>query len=194
MDELFELIRAWSARTKLQKSLHWLFFGLACGLGVALVIAVAARIFPILSTSALIAISVACAVVGALGAFLAPWLRTWRTNPSTWARQFDQQFRLKERLSTALELREGIVNTNNDPLRRQQQSDATQTALNLDVRKLLPLRFSRRFTLYAVAIAAALVATIALPNPQQKVLADRAQIQQVIDEQNKQLDEAKDQV
>ena len=194
MDELFVLIRAWSVRTKLQKSLYWLFFGLACGLGTALVIAVSARIFPILNTSALIAISILCAVLGALCAFLAPWLNTWRTSPSKWAREFDQRFKLKERLSTALELREGIVNTNNDPLRRQQQDDAAQTAQKIDVRKLLPLRVPPRFVLYAAALALALAVTIALPNPQQQVLADKAALQKVIDQQNQQLDAAKQQV
>ena len=194
MDELLELIRGWAARSKLQSSLYWLFFGLACGLGIALAVAILARVFPILSTQALIALAITCAATGAIAAFLAPWLRAMRTPPDTWAQRFDQQFKLKERLSTALELSEGTVNTSNSPLRRQQQSDASHAAQKVDIRSLLPLRLSGRYALYAVAIALALITTIALPNPQLEVLAKRAQMQQVLDEQIKQLELAKQQV
>jgi hypothetical protein len=188
MDELTQLIRVWSNRARLQSSLHWLFLGAAGGLGVSLIIAVLARVFPILSTDATIIFSVACLLIGTATAFAWPWLRTLRATPATWARRFDQQFVLKERLSTALELREGLVVTNNDRMRKQQQSDAAQAAQNVDVRTALPLRLSRRFVLYAFALALALAATIALPNPQQEVLANRAQMQQAVEEQLKQLE------
>jgi hypothetical protein len=193
MDELLQLIRAWSARARLQRSLHWLFLGLACGLGFALVIAVLARIVPIVSSTALIAISIACAVIGTLTAAAWPWLQTARAAPATWARQFDLQFQLKERLSTAVELREGTVNTSNERMRMRQQNDAGKIAEGLDIQRLLPLRLSQRFALYAFAIAIALVATIALPNPQQEVLASRAQLQQVLDDQVQQLEALKQQ-
>lgn len=194
MDELLELIHSWATRSKLQSSLHWLFFGLACGLGAALAVAILARVLPLFSTSALIAFAITCAVLGLFSGFGIPWLRTWRVTPTAWAQHFDQQFRLKERLSTALELREGTLNTSNIPLRRQQQSDAAQVARKLDVQTLLPLRVSWRYALYAAAIGLALTITIALPNPQQQVLANRAQMQQALNDQLQQLELAKQQI
>ena len=194
MDELLELIHSWATRSKLQSSLHWLFFGLACGLGAALAIAILARVFPLFSTSTLIVFAITCAILGIFGAFGLPWLRTWRITPTAWAQYFDQQFKLKERLSTALELREGTLNTSNIPLRRQQQSDAAQVARKLDIQTLLPLRVSWRYLLYAAAIGLALTVTIALPNPQQQVLANRAQMQQALNDQLQQLELAKQQI
>ena len=194
MDELLELIHSWATRSKLQSSLRWLFFGLACGLGVALAVAILARVFPLFSTSSLIAFAILCAILGTFSALGVPWLRTWRITPTVWAQHFDQQFKLKERLSTALELREGTLNTSNVPLRRQQQTDAAQVARKLDIRSLLPLRISWRYALYAAAIGIALVITIALPNPQQQVLANRAQMQQALNDQLQQLELAKQQI
>ncbi|MCL5995925.1 MAG: hypothetical protein M1546_07700 [Chloroflexi bacterium] len=189
-----QLIRAWSARARLQHSLHWLFFGLACGLGIALVIAVLARIFPILSATAVVGFAVTCALLGALSAFLWPWARAWRRSPASWARQFDQQFKLKERLSTAIELHEGTLDMQNDSLRRQQQADAGQVAEGIDIHKRLPLRLSERYILFTLAIGLALTLAIALPNPQQAVLANRAQLQQVLAEQLRQVEEVKQEV
>lgn len=191
MDELLELIHGWTSRVRLQKGLHWLFLGLACGLAIALIITFAARLFPILSTPALVVVSVGCALSSALAAFSMPWIITARTSSIKWAREFDQQFYLKERLSTALELREGIVTTQYEPLRRLQQEDAAQAALKLDINELVPLQLPTRYVLLAIAIALVLAAITALPNPQQQVLANRAQIQKVIDKQIQQLESAK---
>jgi hypothetical protein len=191
MDELVHLIRAWSLRVRLQRSLYWLFFGLAGGLGIALIIAILARVFPILNTPVLIALSITCAVIGAVTAFGWPWLSSMRTTYAAWARRFDGQFGLKERLSTALELREGIVSTSNERMRRNQLMDAEHASENIDIKKMLPLRISRRDVLAALAIALALAITVALPNPQQEVLANRAQMQQVLQDQLQQLENAK---
>jgi hypothetical protein len=194
MNELLGLIRSWATRSKLQSSLYWLFFGLACGLGVALAVAILARIFPLFNTPTLIALAIAAAVLGMLSAFSFPWLRTWRATPIAWAQFFDQQFKLKERLSTALELREGALQTSNMFMRRQQQRDAVQAARTLDIQSLLPLRLSGRFALYASAIALALIITIAFLNPQQEVLANRALTQQALNDQLQQLELAKQQI
>jgi hypothetical protein len=194
MDELLELLLGWATRSKWQSSLHGLFFGLACGLGTALVIAILSRLFPLFSTSTLVALAILCAVLGMAAALSLPWLRTWRVSPTAWAQYFDQQFKLKERLSTALELREGTLSTSNTTLRRQQHNDAIQIARKLDVRTLLPLRISWHYALYAVAIGLALITTIALPNPQQQVLANRTQVQQALSSQLQQLELAKQQI
>ncbi len=194
MDEFSRVIRSWSARYRLQGSLYVVFFGLAGGLAAALILAILARLYPILHTSTLIALATTSAFAGALAGFLWPWLRTARRSQTAWARLFDHQFRLKERISTALELREGIVVTHNESMRRNQGSDALQAAGSINIRKLLPLRVSMRAILSALALALALTLAVALPNPQDIVLANRAQLQQAVQEQLQQLESARQQV
>jgi len=194
MDELLHIIRSWSARARWRSSLYWAFFGLAGGLALSLICAILARIFPIFDTTTLIALAVTSAVSGGAIAIAWPWIRASRYTPATWARRFDAQFHLKERLSTAVELREGIVSTRNEHMRTDQHDDAIAAASNVNIRRLLPFRISPRFILASLVIAVALVITIALPNPQQQVLANRAQMQQVEQEQLQQLEEAKKQV
>ncbi|MCL4504705.1 MAG: DUF4175 domain-containing protein [Chloroflexi bacterium] len=194
MDELIPIIRSWSARARLQSSLYWIFPGLAAGLAAALALAIAARIFPILDTSTLATFALILSVGGALIAFIGPWIVTARRTQAHWARRFDHQFRLKERMSTALELREGVVTTNNERMRQRQRTDALLAAGSIKASKLLPLRVSARFMVMALAMALALTVAIALPNPQDIVLANRSQLQQAIQEQLQQLENARQQI
>ena len=194
MDELIPIIRSWSLRARLQSSLYWVFPGLAAGLAVALALAVAARIFPIFATSALVTLALSISAGSALIAFTGPWIITARRTQAGWARLFDRQFKLKERMSTALELREGVVTTNNERMRQHQSGDALLVAGSVNAGKLLPLRVSTRFIITALALALALAVAIALPNPQDIVLANRSQLQQAIQEQLQQLENAKQQV
>lgn len=194
MDELAAIIRSWSARARWQGSLYWMVPGLVCGLTVALILAVAARLFPLLETTTLIIFSIASAVSGFTLAAAWPWLRTMRRTPASWARRFDSDFHLKERLSTALELGEGLVTTRNDSMRSNQLEDAAAVAGGVKIRQMLPFRLPVKYIIAGMAVGLALVITIALPNPQQQVLASRAQLQQVEQEQLQALDQAKQQV
>jgi hypothetical protein len=192
MDELRAKIHAWSRRARLQHSISLTFFGLACGLGVALIIVLASRVFPLLDTATLIALSIALAVVGLVVAFAFPWLRHARTPPIAWARLFDQQFGLQERASTALEIGEGRLTVKSDLIRNIQRRDASRIVESMDARKLMPLRFSRRDAIVALIFLIALLAALLLPNPQQQVLAERERLRQTIAEQIEQLEQAKE--
>jgi len=192
MDELRAKIHAWSRRARLQHSISLTFFGLACGLGVALIIVLASRVFPLLDTATLIALSIALAVVGLVIAFAFPWLRHARTPPIAWARLFDQQFGLQERASTALEIGEGRLTVKSDLIRNIQRRDASRIVESMDARKLMPLRFSRRDAIVALIFLIALLAALLLPNPQQQVLAERERLRQTIAEQIEQLEQAKE--
>ncbi len=191
MDELKESIRAWSRRARLQHSVGLVFFGLACGLGIALLIALASRVFPLMSTATLIGLSIALAVTGLMGALVYPWLRHARTPPMQWARTFDQRFGLQERTSTALEISEGNLSVRNDLIRNIQRRDADRVIESVDARKLMPLCVSRRDAIVSLVFLIALVIAILLPNPQQQVLAQREQLRQTIAQQIEQLEQAK---
>ncbi len=191
MDELTESIRAWSRRARLQHSVSLAFFGLACGLGIALLIALASRVFPLMSTATLIGLSIALVVIGLVSALAYPWLRHARTSPMQWARAFDQRFGLRERTSTALEIGEGRLSVRNDLIRNIQRRDAERVIESMDARRLMPLRISRRDAIVSIIFLTALIVAILLPNPQQQVLAQREQLRQAIAQQIEQLEQAK---
>lgn len=175
----------------MQRSVGLVFFGLACGLGIALVIALAARVFPLMDTPALTALSVALAIVGLVAAFAYPWLRHLRTTPTEWARIFDQRFGLYERASTALEINAGNITVANDVIRRIQRQDADRAIEAVNVRERLPLAISRRDALVALIFLVALLIALTLPNPQQQVLAERTRLRETIAQQIEQLDLAR---
>ena len=175
MDDLTGFVRAWSMRARWQRGLRWLFLGLACGLGISLALAIAARIIPLISLPRLVSISILAAVGGAAIALGAPWVRGARRSTLSWAREFDHRLDLKERLSTALEARDGALNVSNDTIRRLQSADALDRASGVDPRRALPLRISRRDAAIASVLGLSLVVALGLPNPQQTVLAEREQ-------------------
>jgi len=191
MEELRDSIRKWSRRARLQRSVALVFFGLACGLGIAVIIALASRVFPLIDSVPLIILSVVLAIVGALVAVLLPWVRHLRTSPLQWARRFDTEFALQERVSTALEINEGNLTVKNDTVRTLQRSDASHSVEGVDARARLPLRISRRDALVALGFALMLAVAIALPNPQQQILAQREELRKTIEQQIEQLDQAK---
>lgn len=191
MDELREHISEWSRRARLQRSVALLFFGLACGLGIALLIALASRAFPLMATPTVVVLALALALAGVLIAFAWPWIRTARTTPITWARRFDHAFGLQERMSTALEIADGDIAAQSDLLRNSQRKDAAHSLDLVDAKKLLPLKFSRRDALVSLLFLVALVVALALPNPQQQILAQRDELRRTIAQQVQQLEQAK---
>ena len=192
MDELRQSILAWSRRARLQRSVALIFLGLACGLGVALVLALASRVFPVIESAPLIALSVSLALIGLLAAFAFPWVRHARTELMHWARRFDNEFGLKERISTALEINEGDLTVNSDLVRKLQRSDADHIVEGVDAKMLLPLRISRRDALVALGFLVLLLIAIALPNPQQQILAERDALHKTIEQQVQQLEQARE--
>ncbi len=188
------LIRQWASRARWQQSLRLAGLGLAAGLGVALLIGLAARLQPILTRPALIVIAVALTLFGLLLALVWPWLRTLKKGELGWAREFDARFGLSERLSTTLEVSDGKIKLPNQELRRKQQADSTQVASDVDtkINQWLPLRLNWRDIAVAGAFAIALALVIALPNPQEQALADRARMQETMKREAQRLEQAKE--
>lgn len=88
------------------------------------------------------------------------------------ARRVDSALDLRERLATALELR-GLAE--HGPLDQLQSQDALAVSDALNPR-LLPLRVDRQALLIALAPLVAIVALVALPNPQDTVLQQQAAV------------------
>jgi hypothetical protein len=191
MDELENQVRVWSRRARLQHSVALSFFGVSCGLGLALIIALAARLTPLLDQPTLVGLSVALAVAGLTAAVSFPWMRHARTPLLTWARSFDQRFDLKDRLSTALEVSAGSCITRSDVIRYAQRRDASAAAASIDICALLPLRVPPRDMIAALILLVALLLALFLPNPQQDSLAQRERLRQAIAQQVEQLEQAK---
>jgi hypothetical protein len=170
----------WDRRRRLAASFVWAPRGLAAGLAVAVLIALAARLWPLLATPWLLALGALWGLVGLLAALLAVWL--WPTTPLELARYFDHRLGLQERLSTALEIEAGTLPAPAE-LAERQRADALHAASTADPSAALPLRLPHRDGLLALLALALLAAAVWLPNPMQSRLAERTAVRQAIEAQ-----------
>lgn len=191
MDELNTLVRAWAVRARVQWSLRWLFIGIAIGLAAAIIPALIARVSPVANQSTLLAIGALCAGAGLVATLAWPWIRARRQTQVAWARRFDAQFQLDERLSTAFELQQGVIKTRDERLRQLQQSDALNAAYQVNINAALPWQLPWRQALTALLALAVLLLAIFLPNPQEQVLAAREEARRVLARQSQSLEVAR---
>jgi hypothetical protein len=110
---------------------------LAAGLFVAGLIAVAARLWPLLALPWLVALAGLWALVGLMTALSIVWL--WPRSPLARARFFDWRLDLRERLSTAVEIQQGAVSVP-EWMARKQLADALDAAQEADPAAAIPLR------------------------------------------------------
>jgi hypothetical protein len=146
----------------------WASWGLAAGLGVALLLAAAAWAFPILRSGPRAALSVAAIASSALIASLVAALR--RRPAIEIARQSDARMHLRERLATAVEIQAGVLDIP-PQIAARQLADALAAAGHADPDSAFALRFPRRQALYVLPLLALWIASLALPNPQEMRLA-----------------------
>ena len=99
------------------------------------------------------------------------------------AQRVDVLLDLRERLSTAIELHQRQAH---DPLSERQQEDAGTVARTLRARQL-PLRFDRTWLLGSLAPLAVGIALLALPNPQDALIAQRQAVQSALAQTDQQL-------
>ena len=191
MDELNALVRAWAVRARVQWSLRWLFIGIAIGLAAAIIPALIARVSPVANQSTLLAIGALCAFAGLVVTLAWPWFRAPRQSLVAWARRFDAQFQLDERLSTAFELQQGVIETRDERLRQLQQSDALNAAYSVNVDTTLPWQLPWRQALTALLALAVLLLAIVLPNPQEQVLAAREEMRRALAQQSQSIEAAR---
>ena len=182
-------LRRWGLRLRLVESFTWGPWGAAAGLGAGLLLAVAARLWPLLMARLLVGIAGLLALCGGMVGLAVVWLRP-RSLPRL-ARTFDSRFGLDERLTTAVEIGTGLLRTT-PAMAGAQLADALDAAARIDPGVVLPLRASRRPLLTCGVLAAALVLSLWLPNPQEDLLLQRAAVRTAIEQQIEKLEAARE--
>ena len=191
MTKLGVYLRRWGLRLRLVESLTWGPWGGTVGLGLGLMLALAARLWPLLMARWLAALTGSFALAGVMMGLTAAWL--WPRSSLRLARIFDRRFGLAERLTTAVEI--GADRLRATPAMAQAQlTDTLDIAARVDPGAMLPLRASRRALLAFCALAAALALSLWLPNPQEDVLLQQAAVREAIEEQIEDLEAAREQV
>jgi hypothetical protein len=186
-------LRRWGLRLRAVESLVWGPWGAAVGLALGLLLALVARVWPLLMARVLAAAAGLLALAGVTVGLAVAWLRprsVWRL-----ARIFDRRFGLDERLTTAVEISTGGLRAAAE-MGRAQLSDALAAAAGVEPRVgvLLPLRASRRALLAFGVLTLGLVLSLWLPNPQQDLLLQRAAVREAIVEQIEELEAAQEEV
>jgi hypothetical protein len=182
---LNSLVQSWERRYRWQQTALWLPRSLLPGLFAGVVLFVAARFVPLLTALELATITAALVLAGLLVMLALIWLRSRPAVHS--ARQFDQQFRLGERVSTALELIDGRIQSTAE-LTGFQIEDAWRRGQGIDPGHELPLATDKRAWAAAVVALIAIVILFLLPNPQTPIDAQMAARQAAIDDASDQVE------
>ena len=184
-------LHTFSLYIRREAALKWGAWGLVGGLGIAVLLALVAWTFPVLTLPPRIALSLVAIASVSLLFFLAAYL--YPRPLMTVARLSDARMRLRARLATALEIQEGKL-----PVPRQiadrQWNDAHAAAQSADPRKAFALRFPRRQALVAAALLALLATSFLLPNPQEARIAQRQAEQAAIAKQVERLEKLRDEI
>ena len=184
-------LRRWGLRLRLVESLTWGPWGAVAGMGVGLLLAVAARLWPLLMARVLTGLAGLLTLAGVTVGLAIAWLRP-RSLVSS-ARVFDRRFGLAERLTTAVEIGTGRLRTT-PAMAGAQLADALDAAARVDLRTMLPLRGSRRALLTFGGLVAALALSLWLPNSQEDVLLQRAAVRAAVEEQIEALEAVQEEV
>ncbi len=184
-------LRRWGLWLRLAESLTWGSWGAAVGSGAGLLLALAARLWPLLMPRWLAGLAGLLVLVGWLIGWLAVWLRPRAL--LRLARVFDRRFGLAERLTTAVEIGTGRLRATS-AMARVQLADTLDAAARVDVRATLPLRASRRALLVFGVLAVALALSLWLPNPQEDTLLQRVAVRDAIEEQIEELEAVREEM
>lgn len=189
--QLMDRLAEWYGRYRRRQALLWLPRGVLGGLMIAAIIATIARFRPWLDNTQVAYTAVALALAGLAGALL--WVLGQRPSPLQQARFADRLFGLRERVSTAVEIRQGSLTVPPD-LAQQQLAQTLAVSESVDPRVALPLRLNRRDGLLLLVTAALLVAAILIPNPQVAALKKQRAIRRSIAEQEEALESLKSEI
>jgi hypothetical protein len=191
--ELGVILRRWGLRLRVAESLVWGPWAAAAGLGLGLLLALAARVWPLLMGPVLAMLAGLLALVGVAVGLAVVWLHPrslWRL-----ARIFDRRFGLHERLTTAVEISTARLQAT-AAMAEAQLSDTLAVAARVEPRigVLLPLRASRPALLAFGILTLGLALSLWLPNSQEDVLLQRAAVREAIVEQIEELEAAQEEV
>jgi hypothetical protein len=189
--ELHAYVRSWGRRLRLAESVAWGPWGAAAGLGLGLLLALAARLWPFALVQQLVVLAGLLVLCGIAVTLAIVWLRP--RAPLWLARAFDRRFDLAERLSTAVEIATGRLRAASS-MAEAQLADTLDAVRRAEPRRSLPLRAPGWALRTLVMATVALALLLSLPNPQEIVLLQQAAVQTAIEEQIEELEAVKEQV
>lgn len=172
LTNLNQLVRGWDRRLRARQTSLWLPRALLPGLALGVVIAVISRLRPWLLPQPILLISLAMLVVGLVTMLALVWF--WPRTSQQAAQRFDRTFGLKERTSTALELINGRIHSNQEIVSLQ-IGDAWEQARAVQPGAALPLVWNWREWAVAGLLAVILAVLLIIPNPQAEVLSRDAE-------------------
>jgi hypothetical protein len=159
----------------------------------ALVLLIAGRIFPIEHPWRWALVPIALWLVGVLGYALFRPLPPMRV-----ARRADAELHLKERLSSSLaldEIRDSAVYASFDAhLVERAHADALQAVRHIHPPRDFPLRAQRRDLLISAGMLVAALLLVWLPNPMDKIIAERKAVEQEARRQAEKIDDLREEI
>lgn len=176
-ESLTTCLHKWDGRRRRQELWRWLPRGLLAGLLVGFVVALLSRQRPLLMREELAFLGLATALIGASLAGLVVLLR--RRPLVAQALFADRQFGLRERMTTAVEIRTGRL-TVDDDIATRQLNDALAVAATVDTARQLPVRPRSSDWLPVLALALVFGLVLWLPNPQEAALIEQRAVAEAV--------------
>lgn len=182
MSSLGVALRPVRQRVRMERAAKWGCYGLALGMALALLMQVAAFLWPIANA---LAISGTCLAVPTVAGLLAGLC--WPVPVRTAARRADQ-CGLMARAQTALEWEA----EDTQPMIRLQREDAHLALQSLRFREAMPIRVHRLPVMVAVGCLAIIFGLVFVPNPQHEALKAKAGFRQEMQKQAKLVEDGAD--
>ncbi|GAB4580816.1 MAG: hypothetical protein Fur0022_35580 [Anaerolineales bacterium] len=200
LTELRAHLKRWTRWYRFRQAVHWLGYGLAGGLALALLMSLVLIFRGQLLENSFFALIAGSASAGIVIACLAAWL--WPFPALKAARYFDQSFGLKERTSTALELN---LAREADPAQTgetdaprafalRQLDDALLAARQINPRTYLPVRVRWQEIALNLALGAGLFFTWYRGDTFFQIAQNFQAVQQAIEAQGEELEELAEEI
>ncbi|KAA3645641.1 MAG: hypothetical protein DWQ07_11920 [Chloroflexi bacterium] len=152
-----EHLNTWTRRHRIQRALVWTWRGILAGGLLGLILGIVFLFRGQIVANELIALVLAAGFLVMLLAGLLAY--TWQFTANQAARYFDRELKLKERVSTALELAALDEHTANELFDRQ-QANALSAVTQIDIKKEMPVRMDWRELSLIVVLILGVVATL----------------------------------
>ncbi|MBE2223157.1 MAG: hypothetical protein IAF02_16565 [Anaerolineae bacterium] len=188
---LITQLRRWNGRRLRRDGLLWLPKAVLAGLMLAVVVATVSRLRPLLDNQQVAIVGLTLGLVGLVSGLVIVFARRYSVRDQ--AKFADKQFRLKERVVTAVEIHEGVLLVP-DTIAQEQLADTCTAIDRVDVKHDLPYRLDRRDWLFIALSIGLLLMAYFLPNPQQAILEKARAIEKAVAEQIESLEAIQEEI
>jgi hypothetical protein len=159
MTELEALLEQWLVWYRLRRAVYWAVVGLAGGLAASLGFVLTGMFLGFLLRDEFIAVLMIVSITSLLGA--AGIAFVWPIHRQKAAQLFDRVFGLHERVSTAREMAQSSLESENDEISQRQLADTLSAARQVHPQVQLPLRVSWIPLVISVLLTVGAILTIA---------------------------------